>query len=94
VVIGVNCRDLATFGEDLGVAERLARRLPPEVIAVAESAIRVPVDASRMAGAGFDAVLVGEALVRAPDPTPLVGELAATPATPRERAKRARPGEQ
>ncbi|MGH9051260.1 MAG: indole-3-glycerol phosphate synthase TrpC [Acidimicrobiia bacterium] len=94
VVVGVNCRDLATFSEDLGVAERLARRLPPEVIAVAESAIRVPVDASRMAGAGFDAVLVGEALVRAPDPTALVGELAATPATPRERAKRARPGEQ
>jgi indole-3-glycerol phosphate synthase len=84
VVVGVNCRDLATFGEDLGVAERLARRLPPDVIAVAESAIREPADARRMAAAGFDAVLVGEALVRAPDPTALVGELAAIPAAPRE----------
>jgi indole-3-glycerol phosphate synthase len=83
VVVGVNCRDLATFGEDLGVAERLARRIPPDVVAVAESAIREPADARRMAKAGFDAVLVGEALVRAPDPTALVGELAAIPAAPR-----------
>jgi indole-3-glycerol phosphate synthase len=81
--VGVNCRDLATFGEDLGVAERLVRRLPPEVIAVAESAIRAPADARRMAEAGFDAVLVGEALVRAPDPTALVAELGAIPAAPR-----------
>jgi len=83
VVVGINCRDLATFGEDLGVAERLARRLPPDVIAVAESAIRAPADARRMAEAGFDAVLVGEALVRATDPVALVGELAAIPVAPR-----------
>ncbi|HEX6310938.1 MAG TPA: indole-3-glycerol phosphate synthase TrpC [Acidimicrobiia bacterium] len=81
-VVGVNCRDLATFGEDLGVAERLAQRLPRDVIAVAESAIRSPGDARRMADAGFDAVLVGEALVRSPDPTILVQELAAVSATP------------
>jgi indole-3-glycerol phosphate synthase len=79
VVVGVNCRDLATFGEDLGVAERLVRRLPPEVIAVAESAIRTHADAGRMAAAGYDAVLVGEALVRSPAPAALVGELAAIP---------------
>jgi indole-3-glycerol phosphate synthase len=85
VVIGVNCRDLATFGEDLGVAERLAQRMPPDVIAVAESAIRAPADAERMGAAGYDAVLVGEALVRAPDPTRLVGELAAFPAIRRDR---------
>ncbi|MGH8985145.1 MAG: indole-3-glycerol phosphate synthase TrpC [Acidimicrobiia bacterium] len=87
-VVGVNCRDLATFGEDLGVAERLVRRLPPEVIAVAESAIRAPADAHRMADAGFDAVLVGEALVRASDPAALVGELAAVSAAPREQEER------
>jgi indole-3-glycerol phosphate synthase len=82
-VVGVNCRDHATFGEDLGVAERLVLRLPPDVVAVAESAIRAPADARRMAEAGFDAVLVGEALVRAPDPTALVAELAVIPAAPR-----------
>ena len=71
-VVGVNSRNLATFAEDLGVAESLAAQLPPDVIAVAESAVRTPADAARMAAAGFDAVLVGEALVRADDPAALV----------------------
>ena len=60
--------------------------IPPEVIAVAESAIRTPEDALRMAAAGFDAVLVGEALVRADDPTALVRKFAAAPVTRRESA--------
>ena len=38
------------------------------MIAVAESAIRSPDDARRMAGAGYDAMLVGEYLVRSDDP--------------------------
>jgi indole-3-glycerol phosphate synthase len=71
-VIGVNARDLGTFGEDLGGSEELARRIPAGVTAVAESAIRSPAEARRMADAGFDAVLVGEALVRSDDPAPLV----------------------
>ncbi|HEV2310588.1 MAG TPA: indole-3-glycerol-phosphate synthase, partial [Acidimicrobiia bacterium] len=78
-IIGVNARDLGTFDEDLGGAEALAGRLGPEVIAVAESAIRSTDDAKRMAAAGFDAVLVGEALVRAPDPRGLVRQLADLP---------------
>jgi indole-3-glycerol phosphate synthase len=76
-VVGVNARDLGTFNEDLGVAERLAARIPTDVIAVAESAIRSAADAERMAGVGYDAVLVGEALVRLADPVPLLTELAA-----------------
>jgi indole-3-glycerol phosphate synthase len=71
-VVGVNARDLGTFGEDLGVSERLADRIPTEVTAVAESAVRTPDDARRMAEAGYDAVLVGEALVRSDDPAALV----------------------
>ena len=78
-VVGVNARDLGTFEEDLGAAETLATRLPPDVVAVAESAIRTPDDAKRMAAAGFDAVLVGEALVRATDPARLVAQLACLP---------------
>ncbi len=74
-VIGVNARDLGTFGEDLGVSEQLARRIPADVTAVAESAIRTPDDARRMADAGFDAVLVGEALVRRDDPAALVSTM-------------------
>jgi indole-3-glycerol phosphate synthase len=76
-IVGVNNRDLATFAEDLGVGERLAALLPTSVIGVAESAVRAPTDASRLGAVGFDAVLVGEALVRADDPTALVRDLGA-----------------
>ena len=74
-VVGVNARDLGTFSEDLTVGEQLVARIPGQVLAVAESAIRGVDDATRMAGAGFDAVLVGEALVRAADPSALVRDL-------------------
>jgi indole-3-glycerol phosphate synthase len=77
--VGVNSRDLATFAEDLGVAASLASLLPADVVAVAESAVRTAGDAERMAAAGFDAVLVGEALVRAEDPSALVRALGAAP---------------
>jgi len=82
-LVGVNARDLSSFREDLSVGERLATRLPGDVIAVAESAIRSVDDAKRMAGAGFDAVLVGEALVRSETPEDLVRELADLPTTGR-----------
>jgi len=78
-IVGVNARDLGTFDEDLAGAEALAARVPPDVATVAESAIRSPDDAKRMAAAGFDAVLVGEALVRAADPSHLVAQLADLP---------------
>jgi len=63
-IIGVNNRDLRTFHEDLGTFERLAALAPEGVTLVAESAIRAPEDARRMADAGAHALLVGEALVR------------------------------
>ncbi|MGO9875050.1 MAG: indole-3-glycerol phosphate synthase TrpC [Acidimicrobiia bacterium] len=78
-IVGVNSRDLATFKEDLGVGEALAARVPPSVIAVAESAVRTAADAVRLGAVGFDAVLVGEALVRAADPAALVRDLGAAP---------------
>jgi indole-3-glycerol phosphate synthase len=77
-IIGVNSRSLHTFAEDLGGAVALANQLPADVVAVAESSIRTPEDAQRVAAAGFDAVLVGEALVKADDPTALVREFATT----------------
>ena len=78
-IIGVNSRDLATFAEDLGVGSSLASRIPADMIAVAESAIRSVEDARRMAGAGFDAVLVGEALVRTDDPAALARDFSTVP---------------
>jgi indole-3-glycerol phosphate synthase len=82
-VLGINSRDLATFSEDLGVATGLSALVPADVIAVAESAIRSVDDARRVAAAGFDAILVGEALVRADDPTELVRDLTAATVTRR-----------
>ncbi len=74
-VVGINSRDLSTFAEDLGVATDLSSLVPPSVVAVAESAIRTVDDAQRVAAAGFDAILVGEALVRAEDPTAVVRDM-------------------
>jgi indole-3-glycerol phosphate synthase len=82
-VVGVNARDLGTFGEDLGLSERLAGRIPGDVAAVAESAIRAPEDAERMAEAGYDAVLVGEALVRSANPIALVQAMSRYSVRPR-----------
>jgi indole-3-glycerol phosphate synthase len=74
-VIGVNNRNLATFEVDLATAESLGELLGEAVVAVAESGIHGPDDAARMASAGYGALLVGEALVRAPDPAALVTSL-------------------
>jgi len=67
-LIGVNQRDLFTFDVDGNRAERVARALPEGVVKVAESGIRDAGDVRRLADAGFDAVLVGEALVTSLDP--------------------------
>ena len=66
-VVGVNNRDLHTFDTDLGVTERLAPLVPPEVVLVAESGIKTAADAGRMAAAGAHALLVGEALMTGGD---------------------------
>jgi indole-3-glycerol phosphate synthase len=66
-LVGVNQRDLRTFEVDHERACALAARIPPEVVAVAESGIRDAADARRLAEAGYDGILVGEMLVRAGD---------------------------
>ena len=66
-IVGVNQRDLRTFQVDHERACGLATRIPAGVLAVAESGIRDAGDARRLADSGYDAVLVGEALVRAED---------------------------
>jgi indole-3-glycerol phosphate synthase len=78
-VVGVNQRDLHTFTVDPQRAVRLARSIPSEVIAVAESGIEGPDDARRLAECGYQAILVGEALLRAPDRRAAVGALAGHP---------------
>jgi indole-3-glycerol phosphate synthase len=65
-VVGVNQRDLRTFEVDHERARALAARIPAGVVAVAESGIRGH-DARRLADAGYNAILVGETLLRAGD---------------------------
>jgi indole-3-glycerol phosphate synthase len=67
-LIGVNQRDLVTFEVDHERAARLAPLIPDGVVRVAESGVRDATDTARLAAAGYDAVLVGESLVTAPDP--------------------------
>jgi indole-3-glycerol phosphate synthase len=82
-ILGVNARDLGDFAEDLDGAAALVGRIPPETVTIAESAIRSADDAARMAAAGFDALLVGEALVRSDDPRAFAASLVAPTVRPR-----------
>jgi len=79
-VIGVNHRDLRTFNVDLSLTERLRRVIPLEVVLVAESGIHTQEDARRMRDAGADAILVGEVLMRSPDPAACIRQLIGIPA--------------
>ena len=67
-VVGINNRDLRTFHTDLAVTERLAPLVPPGRLVVSESGIATREDVERVRRCGVHAVLVGEALVTAPDP--------------------------
>jgi indole-3-glycerol phosphate synthase len=67
-LIGVNNRDLRTFEVSLDLCQRLAARIPPGVVAVAESGIRTAEDIHRLADVGYRGFLIGESLMRAPSP--------------------------
>ena len=71
-IVGVNNRDLRDFNVDLATSVRLAPLLSDVEVRIAESGIHTPAQAARMAEAGYDAVLVGEALVLASSPADLV----------------------
>jgi indole-3-glycerol phosphate synthase len=74
-LIGVNNRNLRDFSVDLDTCLRLRSLVPPEICFVAESGIQTRADVARLAAAGVDAMLVGEALVTAPDIGAKVREL-------------------
>jgi indole-3-glycerol phosphate synthase len=67
VLLGLNCRDLATLELDASRFETLAGRFPPGVARVAESGIATPRDAAAVARLGYDGALVGTALMRSSD---------------------------
>lgn len=76
-IIGVNNRDLAVFKTDLALSERLIPMFPKGSIAVSESGIFTGKDAARVRAAGAHAILCGEALMKAADPTAVISDFRA-----------------
>lgn len=67
-LLGVNHRNLKTFTIDMTLTSVVAPLLPPDVVLVAESGIKVAADLKLLGAVGAHAVLVGETLMRAPSP--------------------------
>src|SRR5579863_7047578 len=81
--IGVNNRDLKTFDVRLETSLDLVERIPSNFVRIAESGISSSEDIARLRNVGFDAFLIGESLMRQPDPgAALSGLLAGAMATP------------
>ncbi len=82
-LLGMNARDLDSFQVDLGRVRRLLPLCPPHCACVAESGLRNAGDLCDMRDAGAHGFLVGETLMRSPDPEGLLrhflGELHPTP---------------
>jgi len=74
-VIGINHRDLKTFQMDPTLSERLVPLIPAGKVIVAESGLQSPADIQWMKRLGVHAVLIGEALMLAPDPAAKIREL-------------------
>jgi len=74
-LIGVNNRNLKTFETSLDNSLRLAPLYPEGAIKVSESGIKTQADCEILAGAGFNAILVGETLMRIDDPGSLIPQL-------------------
>ena len=74
-VIGINNRDLRTFNTDISLTDRLASLAPRGKIVVSESGIHSHDDMIRLRRGGAHAMLVGEAIVTAPDPGAKVRDL-------------------
>lgn len=81
-LVGINNRDLRTFDVDLQRSISLLPGIPAEAFKVAESGIRDGLDVLLLHESGFDAFLVGESLLLAPDPAARLRELAGAPGSP------------
>jgi indole-3-glycerol phosphate synthase/phosphoribosylanthranilate isomerase len=81
-IIGVNSRDLRTFAVDTEIVRHLRPLVPQDRVFVAESGITDALGAAHARAWGADAILVGEALMRAADPQAKASELATAPGGP------------
>jgi indole-3-glycerol phosphate synthase / phosphoribosylanthranilate isomerase len=78
-VIGINARDLSTFEIDRRAQLELVARAPRDRVVVAESGVSTRAQGAEAELAGADAILVGSALMRAPDPGAKLAELLSRP---------------
>jgi indole-3-glycerol phosphate synthase/phosphoribosylanthranilate isomerase len=78
-IVGVNARDLSTFRIDRRAQLDLVARVPRDRVIVAESGVSSRAQGAMAELAGADAILVGSALMRAPDPAAKLAELISRP---------------
>jgi len=74
-IVGENNRNLHTFDVNLETSLQLATKIPAHVVKVSESGIHSRADVVRLAGAGYQAFLVGEHLMKSADPSAALREL-------------------
>lgn len=74
-IIGINNRNLKTFEVDLATTETLSEEIPNDTVAISESGIKTAADIRRVRACGINAVLVGEALMRAKNVPEKLAEL-------------------
>jgi indole-3-glycerol phosphate synthase len=74
-IIGVNNRDLKTLDVRVETSFELISRIPDDCIAISESGLRSHDDLQKLRSSGFDAFLIGEHLMLAPDPAAALSEL-------------------
>jgi indole-3-glycerol phosphate synthase len=75
-IVQINNRDLRTFQVDLGTTEKLVPLIPKGTIVISASGLSSPEELRRLKEIGVDAALIGEALMRHPDPAGFIKELA------------------
>jgi indole-3-glycerol phosphate synthase len=74
-IVGVNNRNLRTLAVDTGVSRQAAALIPDDVVTVAESGLKTSSDLLELKDAGYDAFLIGERFMTAPDPGQALAEL-------------------
>ncbi len=74
-IIGVNNRNLKTLDIDLSVGEALLRKIPSDIVRIAESGLKNRADVQRMGAAGADAFLIGTSVIRALSPADQIREI-------------------
>lgn len=74
-IIGINARDLKTFDIDLGLFEKLSKKIPSKIIKVAESGLETAEAVYRVQQAGADAILVGTSIMKAKNKKQKIEEL-------------------